>query len=85
MLAITLLTNNTLQNLLEPVAFGKTLRLHPLVVMLVTTAGTLLFGVLGATLAAPVTAVAPRTINLLRATGLFTQGSAAAGRSKAPA
>jgi hypothetical protein len=26
MLAITLLTNNTLQNLLEPVAFGRTLR-----------------------------------------------------------
>jgi putative heme transporter len=71
MLAITLLTNNTLQNLLEPVAFGKTLRLHPLVVMLVTTAGTLLFGLLGATLAAPVTAVALRTINLLRDTGLF--------------
>jgi hypothetical protein len=37
------------------------LRLHPLVVMLVTTAGTLLFGILGATLAAPVTAVALRT------------------------
>jgi putative heme transporter len=71
MLAITLLTNNTLQNLLEPVAFGKTLRLHPLVVMLVTTAGTLLFGVLGATLAAPVTAVTLRTTNLLRDTGLF--------------
>jgi predicted PurR-regulated permease PerM len=71
MLAITLLTNNTLQNLLEPVAFGKTLRLHPLVVMLVTTAGTLLFGLLGATLAAPVTAVTLRTINLLRDAGLF--------------
>jgi hypothetical protein len=37
MLAITLLTNNTLQNLLEPLVLGKTLRLHPLVVMLVTT------------------------------------------------
>jgi predicted PurR-regulated permease PerM len=71
MLAITLLTNNTLQNLLEPVAFGKTLRLHPLVVMLVTTAGTLLFGMLGATLAAPVTAVALRTVNLLRGAGRF--------------
>jgi hypothetical protein len=62
MLAITLLANNTLQNLLEPVAFGRTLRLHPLTVLLVTTAGTLLFGVLGATLAAPVTAVTLRTI-----------------------
>jgi predicted PurR-regulated permease PerM len=85
MLAITLLANNTLQNLLEPVAFGRTLRLHPLVVMLVTTAGTLLFGVLGATLAAPVTAVALRTVDLLRDRGLFVQGTAASGRSKAPA
>lgn len=71
MLAITLLANNTLQNLLEPVAFGRTLRLHPLTVLLVTTAGTLLFGVLGATLAAPVTAVTLRTIGLLRDAGLF--------------
>jgi putative heme transporter len=71
MLAITLLANNTLQNLLEPVAFGRTLRLHPLVVLLVTTAGTLLFGVLGATLAAPVTAVTLRTIRLLGDAGLF--------------
>jgi predicted PurR-regulated permease PerM len=85
MLAITLVTNNTLQNLLEPVAFGRTLRLHPLVVMLVTTAGTLLFGVLGATLAAPVTAVALRTVDLLRDRGLFVQEAAASGRSKAPA
>jgi predicted PurR-regulated permease PerM len=65
-LAITLLANNTLQNLLEPIAFGKTLKMHPLVVLLVTTGGTLLFGVLGATLAAPVTAVVLRTITLLR-------------------
>jgi hypothetical protein len=63
--------NNTLQNLLEPVAFGRTLRLHPLVVLLVTTAGTLPFGVLGATLAAPVTAVTLRTTGLLRDAGLF--------------
>lgn len=78
MLAITLLANSTLQNLLEPVAFGRTLRLHPLVVLLVTTAGTLLFGVLGATLAAPVTAVTLRTIRLLRDAGLFGQGGAGA-------
>ena len=84
MLAITLLTNNTLQNLLEPLVFGKTLRLHPLVVMLVTTAGTLLFGLLGATLAAPVTAVALRTIHLLRGQGLFAQPTPASGRAKAP-
>jgi predicted PurR-regulated permease PerM len=85
MLAITLVTNNTLQNLLEPLVFGKTLRLHPLVVMLVTTAGTLLFGLLGATLAAPVTSVTLRTIHLLRDSGLFAQEPEASGRSKAPA
>jgi predicted PurR-regulated permease PerM len=85
MLAITLLTNNTLQNLLEPLVFGRTLRLHPLVVMLVTTAGTLLFGLLGATLAAPVTAVALRTVDLLREAGLFAQEPAASGHSRAPA
>jgi predicted PurR-regulated permease PerM len=71
MLAVTLLANNSLQKILEPVAFGRALRLHPLVILLVTTAGTLLFGVLGATLAAPVTAVTLRTIKLLRDAGLF--------------
>jgi putative heme transporter len=84
MLAITLLANNTLQNLLEPVAFGRTLRLHPLVVLLVTTAGTLLFGVLGATLAAPVTAVTLRTIELLRDAGLFDAVPTPAAASELP-
>jgi putative heme transporter len=70
-LAIALLSNNTLQNLLEPLAFGRALRLHPLVVLLVTTAGTLLFGILGATLAAPVTAAAQNTVKLLRDEGLL--------------
>jgi predicted PurR-regulated permease PerM len=85
MLAITLLTNNTLQNLLEPLGFGRTLRLHPLVVMLVTTAGTLLFGLRGATPAAPVTAVTLRTIDLLREAGRSAQEPAGSGRSKASA
>jgi predicted PurR-regulated permease PerM len=84
MLAITLLANNTLQNLLEPVAFGRTLRLHPLTVLLVTTAGTLLFGVLGATLAAPVTAVTLRTIGLLRDAGLFGAAAIPAAAAGVP-
>jgi len=44
----------------------------------VTTAGTLLFGVLGATLAAPVTAVTLRTIRLRSEAGLFGGGRAGA-------
>ena len=66
MLAVVLLANNALQNLLEPVAFGRTLHLHPLVVLLVTTGGTLLFGILGATLAAPLTAIIVRARDILR-------------------
>jgi putative heme transporter len=83
-LAISLLANNTLQNLLEPVAFGRTLRLHPLVVLLVTTAGTLLFGVLGATLAAPVTAVTLRTIGLLGDAGMFAVATPPAAAAEPP-
>jgi predicted PurR-regulated permease PerM len=53
--------------------------------MLVTTAGTLLFGLLGATLAAPVAAVTLRTLALLRENELLAQRAATSGRSKAPA
>jgi hypothetical protein len=51
----------------------------------VTTAGTLLFGVLGATLAAPVTAVTLRTIGLLGDAGLFAVAAPSpAGSTEAP-
>jgi predicted PurR-regulated permease PerM len=75
MLAIVLLANNTIQNLLEPFAFGRPLRLHPLVVLITTTAGTLLFGLMGAILAAPLTAAAANAVRLLRDAGLFDSGA----------
>jgi predicted PurR-regulated permease PerM len=71
MLAIVLLSQNTLQNLLQPFAFGRALSLHPMVIMLVSTGGALLFGVLGATLAPPLTAVALRASRILREAGVF--------------
>lgn len=71
MLAVVLLAQNTLQNLLEPKAFGSQLRLHPLVVLLTVSAGTILLGVFGAILAAPLTSVALRTIADLREYGWF--------------
>jgi putative heme transporter len=70
-LAIVLLAQNTLQNLLEPKAFGSQLRLHPLVVLIVVSAGTLLLGVFGAVLAAPLTSVAMQTAGDLRGAGAF--------------
>lgn len=47
-------------NLLEPLIMGRALRLHPAVVLVAVTAGALTFGVAGALVAVPVTAVAYR-------------------------
>jgi predicted PurR-regulated permease PerM len=71
MVAIVLLANNTVQNLLEPFAFGTRLRLHPLVVLITVTSATVLFGVLGAVLAAPLASAAVNAYNQLRDIGLL--------------
>jgi predicted PurR-regulated permease PerM len=69
MLAIALLANNTIQNVVEPFAFGARLRLHPLAVLLTVTTASLLFGFMGAILAAPLTSAAVNTYHLLRDAG----------------
>lgn len=43
-------------NLLQPLIMGKALRLHPAVVLVVVTAGTLIGGIAGALVAVPLTA-----------------------------
>jgi len=68
-LAVVLLANNTIQNLLEPIAFGTRLRLHPLAVLITVTTATMLFGVLGAVLAAPLTSAAVNAFHELRKAG----------------
>ncbi len=68
MLAIVLLANNTIQNIVEPFAFGTRLRLHPLVVLLTVTTAAMLFGVMGAILAAPLTSAAVNAYQQLRST-----------------
>jgi predicted PurR-regulated permease PerM len=74
MLAIVLLANNTIQNLVEPFAFGNRLRLHPLAVLLTVTTATMLFGVMGAILAAPLTSAAANALSQLRGPALPTAG-----------
>lgn len=66
MLAIVLLANNTIQNVVEPFAFGTRLRLHPLAVLLTVTTATMLFGVMGAILAAPLTSAAVNALGQIR-------------------
>ena len=72
MLAVVLLANNTIQNLVEPFAFGTRLRLHPLAVLLTVTTATILFGVMGAILAAPLTSAAVNAYHQVRSSSLET-------------
>ena len=58
MLVIVLLANGLLQNILQPIAFGATLGLNPLVVLVVTIGAGALFGMVGLVLAAPLTSAA---------------------------
>jgi predicted PurR-regulated permease PerM len=53
MLVIVLLANGLLQNVVQPIAFGATLDLNPLLVLVVTIAAGSLFGMVGLILAAP--------------------------------
>jgi putative heme transporter len=57
---IVLLANGVLQQLVQPVAYGAALGLHPLAVLIVTIAGGSLFGTIGLVLAAPLVSAAVR-------------------------
>src|SRR6476659_126713 len=55
MTVVCLLGNGVLQQMVQPIAFGATLGIHPLAVLIVTVAGGCLFGMIGLVLAAPLT------------------------------
>jgi predicted PurR-regulated permease PerM len=55
---VVLLANGALQQVVQPIAYGATLGIHPLAVLIVTIAGGALFGTIGLVLAAPLTAAA---------------------------
>lgn len=56
--AIVIVVNQLEGNLLQPVIMGRSLSLHPLVILLALTAGTIVGGIIGAVLAVPLTSVA---------------------------
>jgi predicted PurR-regulated permease PerM len=58
MLVIVILANGLLQNLVQPVAMGATLRMNPLLILVVTISAGAFFGMLGLVLAAPLTSAA---------------------------
>lgn len=57
-LGVVVLVNQLEGNFLQPVVMGHTLSVHPLVILVALTAGTVLAGIIGAILAVPLTAVA---------------------------
>jgi putative heme transporter len=60
MIVIQLLANGLLQQVVQPIAYGAALGIHPLAVLIVTIAGGSLFGAVGLILAAPLTSAATR-------------------------
>ncbi|MCD6014401.1 MAG: putative integral rane protein [Solirubrobacterales bacterium] len=60
MIVVQLLANGILQQLVQPLAMGAALGIHPLAVLVVTIAGGAMFGTIGLVLAAPLTSAAVR-------------------------
>lgn len=62
--AIVVAVNQLEGNFLQPIVMGRTLRLHPLVILVALTAGTVLAGITGAVLAVPIAASIWRAIQV---------------------
>ena len=60
MIVVQLLANGVLQQMVQPLAMGATLGIHPLAVLIVTIAGGALFGAVGLILAGPITSAVVR-------------------------
>ena len=54
MIVVQLLSNGPLQQIVQPVAYGAALGIHPLAVLVLTIAGGAIFGTVGLILAAPI-------------------------------
>ncbi len=66
MAVVALLANGALQQIIQPFVMGATLSLNPLVVLIVTIGAGALFGMIGLTLAAPLTSAAVHISDELR-------------------
>src|SRR3954454_563355 len=90
MIVIQLLANGVLQQMVQPIAYGSALGIHPLAVLIVTIAGGALFGAVGLILAAPLTSAATKIAADLaagapKATGAGTEPGAPAPTEPEPA
>ena len=73
MLVVVLVSNLALENFVEPKVMGRSLDVHPLVVLIVTAFGGLIGGIVGLILAVPFFVIARSGIARLRSGGFFGQ------------
>jgi predicted PurR-regulated permease PerM len=78
---IVLLANGILQQLVQPIAYGAALQLHPLAVLIVTIAGGCLFGTVGLVLAAPLLSAAVKIVADLTAAREEAEAEASAAEA----
>jgi predicted PurR-regulated permease PerM len=83
-LAAVIIVQQAESHLLQPLIMGRTLNLHPVVVVLSVTAGTLLAGVAGAVIAVPIVAVVYRVASVLAAGDVSASPPAAGDASASP-
>jgi predicted PurR-regulated permease PerM len=81
MLVVVLLANGTLQQIVQPIAFGATLDLNPLAVLIVTIAAGSLFGMVGLVLGAPIASAA---VHISRDLALARTAAEEASQEPAP-
>lgn len=79
MIVIQILSNGPFQQIVQPIAYGAALGIHPLAVLVVTIAGGALFGPVGLILSAPLTSAALKISSDLRAGAAETPPAAAPG------
>ena len=75
MLLIVLASNLILENFVEPKVMGRTLDIHPLVVLVVTALGGLLGGIVGLILAVPAWVIAGDALKRLRSRGVVQRAA----------
>jgi predicted PurR-regulated permease PerM len=78
-LVVVIVVQQLDNDLLAPVIYGRSLELHPVVVLLAVAAGGALFGVAGTLLAVPVTAVALNSLAEVRRAPTEVQPASTSG------
>lgn len=62
MLVVVLVANLLIENLIEPAVTGRTLKIHPLIVLLATTVGGVVGGMIGLVMGVPLTVIGAKAI-----------------------